>query len=259
MNRIGSFCLIRNEAKFIKAHLKSWLPHLSQMVFYDGNSTDGTLDIIKDAMTREYGHKIKLREDKDPINLTDSYISLSNSAMWDVDCDMAVFLHPDMFYNGGGKELPKDCAAASINIRSFAGEPDGNIYEIKGRGTKWKNIYRLRNPDIGAHYFGAYGAHNEDTYFSEITGESHEHYGQAFERYPYEVADSGIEVLHYSDVRPYSRRLERMTRCLINQGYSPEKAAQIAPNHPRVSLKDGAGFSFSHVETPVFLGDICEG
>jgi len=254
---LGSFCLIKNEGLFIKAHLESWLPHLEQAVFYDGNSTDGTLEIIKEAQRGEFGDRIKLVENKDPKNLTDDYTRLSNEAMWALDTDLAMFCHADMFILKPGI-LPEDTIAATIDIRSFAGNPHETMYEIKGRGTKWKNIYRLRNPDLGAHYFGTYGAQNEDTYFSEITGNQHEHYGQAFDQYPYPVYNSGIQVAHYSDVRPYARRLDRMVKCLINQGKTKEQAEKIAPMHPRVSLKDGGGFTFVPVETPVFLGEKLE-
>lgn len=257
MKGLGSFCLIKNEKTFIKAHLDSWLPHLQQMVFWDGNSTDGTLEIIKEAQKGEFGYKIKLREDKDPINLTNNYVELSNGAMWDVDCDLAMFLHPDMFL-GSKKinEFSEGSIASNTHMKSYAGEPNGTIFEIKGRGQKWKNIYRLRNPDLGAHYFGAYGAQNEDTYFSEITGSAHVHHGQDFHKYPYPVTDSGIEILHYSDVRPLTRRIDRMVKCLVNQGYSKEQAEKMAPNHPRVSFNNGMGFEFKAVETPVFLGGI---
>lgn len=260
MKNLGSFCLIKNESLFIKAHLESWLPHIGQMVFYDGGSTDGTLEAIKEAQRGEFGNKIKIFENKDPKDLTDDYVKLSNEAMWAVDKDLAIFLHPDMFLAQPKKDvvIHKGTIAATCNMRSFAGEPNGPIYEIEGRGTKWKNIYRLRNPDLGAHYFGSYGAHNEDTYFSEITGTDHDHYGQDFSLYPYAVHHTGIEILHYSDVRPYARRIDRMEKCLINQGNSPKKAKEIAPKHPRVSFKDGMGFKFTPIETPVFLGERME-
>jgi hypothetical protein len=250
---LGSFCLIKNEATFIKAHLKSWLPHLEQMVFFDGDSTDGTLEAIKDAQRGEFGARIKLYEHKDPTDLTEDYQRLSNEAMWALDTDLAIFLHPDMFYMGGKPHLPEGTIAATTSLRSYAGNPGDVLYEISGRGQRWKNIYRLRNPDLGAHYFGTYGAHNEDTYFSEITGDKHEHFGEDFARYPYQVVDSGLLVAHYSDVRTPARRFDRMVKCLINQGKTPEAARVIAPQHPRVSLRSGNGFTFTPVEPPVVL------
>jgi len=250
---VGSFCLIKNEKIWIREHLRSWLPILDQMVFYDGGSTDGTLEILEDTKARhELGHKLKIVKGKDPINLQDDYTRLSNECMWALDTDMAMFVHPDMLYESGKIDLPRGCVAATMDIKSYAGNPDGNIFEIVGRGTKWKNIYRLRNPDLGAHYYGHYGAWNEDTYFSEITGNEHRFYDNNFELYPYHVDNSGLVVRHYSDVRPYERRLDRMVKCLLNQGVK-ENVEEIAKNHPRVTLKSGNGFDFKLVVIPDFL------
>jgi len=242
--KIGSFCLIKNEINFIESHVKSWVHYLDNMVFFDGNSTDGTLEVLrKYAISNP---KILLFEDMDVKDLDKDYTRLSNEAMWACPCDMAMFLHPDMFpVNGEAlRAIPDDCIAASVGMESYAGEPKGEIFKITGRGTSWKNIYRLRNPNLGAHYFGAYGAKNEDTYFSEITGDEHKYHGQDFSRYPYPILKTDLLVKHYSDVRPYARRLDRMVKCLVNQGYSMEEATKLAPQHPRVSLKDGNGFKF---------------
>lgn len=245
---IGSSTIIKNEEQFIKSHVEAWLPYLDFMLFYDGGSTDGTLEILRRFAVSTI--KVKVVEDKDPRNLAEDYTRISNECLRANPCDMVIFLHPDMLpINGEAlRTIPDDAIAASMDMRSFAGEPDGDIYEIQGRGQKWKNIYRLRNPDLGAHYFGAYGAQNEDTYFSEITGNAHEHYGQDMARYPYPVFDTGLIVNHYSDVRPYARRLDRMIKCLVNQGLDQSEAERIAPNHPRVSLKDGQGFQFIKTE-----------
>ena len=250
---IGSFCLIKNEIQFIKAHIDAWIRHLDCMVFFDGNSTDGTLEILR-VYARKYS-KIILVENKDPKDLTADYVRLSDEAMRSCTSDLVIFLHPDFFPENPKalKTLPADMIAGTFNIRSFAGEPGGPIYEILGRGTRWKDIYRLHNPDLGAHYYGYYGAQNEDVYFSEITGNAHEHYGQDFSKYPYPVFDSTLVINHYSDVRPYARRLERMERCLINQGHSPDVAKVMAPKHPRVSLIAGQDFRFIEVKTPSFM------
>lgn len=249
---IGSFCLIKNEGLWIKEHLRSWLPILDSMSFFDGGSTDGTLEAIEEAQKGPYGAKVKLFKDKDPIDLQEDYQRLSNECMRSLDTDMAMFLHPDMMYDYGCFDLPKGCISATIGVESYAGNPDGDIYKILGRGDRWKNIYRLRNPDLGAHYFGHYGAWNEDTYFSEITGDSHEFHGSNFNAYPYPVHNTGLVVRHYSDVRPYERRLDRMIKCLLNQG-NKEDIINKAKNHPRVSLVSGQGFSFERVAKPKFL------
>lgn len=251
---IGSFTLIKNEAPWIAGHLTAWIPVLSEMVFFDGNSTDGTLEIILDFVhNHPQGYKIKLYTDKDPENLKEDYVRLFNECLGSVESDLAFFLHPDMIPARVPKNFDhlKDCVAASVRIRSFAGEPDVSLYEIKGRGEHWKSIYRRHSPNLGAHYHGHYGAANEDVYFSAITGSRHDHYGENFSRYPYEVVDSGIEVLHFSDVRNYARRFDRMVKCLENQGVALGEIPNIARDHPRVSLKDGHGFTFTPAEWPI--------
>jgi glycosyltransferase involved in cell wall biosynthesis len=251
---IGTFMLVKNENHWIAAHILRILPFVDEMVFFDGNSTDGTLEIIEAIQQNEkQGYKIKLSTDKDPKDLQDDYVRLFDQAMWSLSTDLAWFLHPDMYLQNPEQILKirnSDAVAMSCKMRSFAGEPNGPLLEIKGRGEAWKNIYRLRNPDLGAHYFGHYGAHNEDIYFSEITGDQHEHFGSQFNLYPYAVADSGLEVLHYSDVRNYARRYSRMVACLENQGHSKQMAISIADVHPRVTLKSGDGFDFLAAEYP---------
>ena len=250
---IGSFTIVRNEIQFIKAHIDAWIKHLDCMVFFDGVSSDGTLEILR-TYAKE-NPKIILVENKDPINLQSDYERISNEALRSCTADLVMFLHPDFFPENPEalKTLPDDMIAGTFNVRSFAGNPGETLYEILGRGTRWKDIYRLHNPDLGAHYHGHYGAQNEDIYFSEITGNAHEHYGQDFDKYPYPVFDSPLVINHYSDVRPYARRLERMQRCLINQGHSPDVAKVMAPKHPRVSLIAGRDFRFIEVKTPLFL------
>jgi hypothetical protein len=241
---VGTFMLIKDERPWIGAHLENLLPHIDQAVFYDGNSQDGTPEIIS-----RYP-KATLRRGMDPKDLKDDYVALFNSALRELNTDFAAFIHPDMYVeNPEAFRTMPDAQALSCRIISYAGEPGGQLYRIDGRGEAWKNIYRI-NPDLGHHYFGHYGAQNEDVYFSEITGDEHLHHGSDFKQYPYEVKDSGIIIHHFSDVRTYERRLSRMFRCLVNQGYSPEEAVRLAPTHPRVSLKDGMGFTFVKADYP---------
>lgn len=251
---IGTFTLIKNEAPWIAAHLLRILPFVDRCVLFDGNSTDGTLEIIKAIRAEnKHGHKIKLFEDRDPKDLEGDYVRLFNECLRSVDSDLAYFAHPDFYVVNPQRFLDirdSGAVALSTRMRSFAGNPGGPLLEIKGRGESWKNIYRLRNPDLGAHYAGFYGAPEEDIYFSAITGDEHIHHGTNFAAYPYEVEDSGIEVFHYSDVRTPKRRHERMVKCLINQGLTVEAAERAALEHPRVTLKDGYGFRFEPAEYP---------
>lgn len=253
---IGVFQLVKNEARWVGPWLMRIIPFVDDVVIFDGNSTDGTLEII-DEIKRKYpeGDKVRVFPDKDtPVLKDDKYTKFFNSAMWELKTDLAWFLHPDMYVVNPEQILKikdMDSIAMFQKMRSFAGEPDGKLLEIvAGRGQAWKNIYRLRNPDLGAHYHGLYGAANEDVYFSDITGDSHYHYGTEFSKYPYVVNESGLEVLHFSDVRPYARRYDRMKTCLLNQGYSELRAEEIAKQHPRVTLKSDMGFKFEESDYP---------
>ena len=259
METIGSFIIIKNEAHWIRAHLNCWLPYLDEMVFLDGNSSDGTLEILKSFQKHdEYGTKILIVEDRDPKDLQDDYVRIFNEALRALKTDLAIFLHPDMISNNPQVlrefvDQSEGAISAFSRMRSFAGDPGEPALEIvKGRSDRWKNIYRLNNPDLGAHYHGWYGADNEDVYFKEITGASHNTYARYFDRYPYEVLDSRLEILHFSDVRTYQRRYERMKKSLLNQNVREDFAEETAREHPRVTLKpnpsitlsDGEGFTF---------------
>lgn len=255
---IGTYTLCLNEAFFMGPHLESWLPHVDQMVLFDGGSTDGTIEIVRHFQKHHRsGDKIKFFEGKNPADLKDDYVRVFNECIHSLDTDLVVFAHIDMILSDPGnlRAMPQDTIAGSIRMVSYAGDPEGPWYEISGRASAWKNIARL-NPDLGLHYHGWYGAQNEDTYFSAITGDSHEHHGEAFDQYPYHVADSGAIVRHFSDVRPYARRLDRMRKCLLNQGYAPESVDALAKSHPRVTLQKGNGFEFHPV--PVLETEIKE-
>lgn len=249
---IGSFVLIKNEAEWIGGHLANLLPHLDEMVFFDGNSTDGTIEIIRAFQNNhKHGHKIFLYLGMDPANLEGDYVRIFNNCLHSLRTDLAIFIHPDMIVENPDalRNIKGDYPAYSCRMTSYAGEPDGRLYRINGRGEAWKNIYRLK-PDLGAHYHGYYGAANEDVYFSEITGDEHKHHGSDFRKYPYTVGDSMVSIHHFSDVRSYVRRLGRMKSCLKNQGYSTADIERLAPTHPRVNLKDGMGFTFTECQYP---------
>lgn len=250
---IGTFTLIKNENDFIRDHIGNVSPYLDHMVFFDGNSTDGTLGILR-YFTSRFRKNMTLVEEKDPLNLEDDYVRLFNECMRTLKTDWAWFLHPDMYVENP-ELIPKagECegVAQSVKMFSYAGEPGGKLYRIEeGRSNSWKNIYRLNNPDLGAHYHGWYGSASEDVYFSAITGKEHNHHSSDYKHYSYDVDDSGLIVHHFSDVRTYDRRLSRMIKCLVNQGYDKEQAKGKALIHPRVTLKNGDGFKFVECKDP---------
>lgn len=248
---IGSFTLVKNEMAWIKGHIENVAPYLDEMVFFDGDSTDGTIEYLFKAKNK-YPH-IKVFERMDPKDLRDDYQDIFDKCLQSLGTDWAVFLHPDMWIENPAQfQAVRRITGQAMSMRmmSYAGEPGGQLYRIKyGRAHEWKNIYRLRNPDLGAHYNGWYGAANEDVFFSKITGNAHAFYGPDFGRYPYEVIESGIKCHHFSDVRSYERRKGRMVTCLMNQGCDQKRAEELAVIHPRVTL----------VPTPEFKLTPCEG
>lgn len=254
--KLGGYSLIKNESQWIGPHLMAWLPSLGQIVLADGNSTDGTLETIRLIRDRHpFGQKITLIENCDPKDLQDDYVRVQNLCLRSLKTEFATFLHPDFFPISGAETLDEklgDGLAYTHGMKSYAGEPgESYVYEIlDGRAKRWKNIMRLRNPDLGLHYFGHYGAHNEDMYFKEITGDHHEFLGTNFQHYPFKVEDSGLAIAHFSDVRAHERRLGRMVSCLVNQGHSKEEAVRRAPDHPRVNFDSRDGFVFNKTEYP---------
>lgn len=254
---VGTFTIVKNEAAFIGPHIEQLLPFVDKMSFYDGNSTDGTLEIIKDFIRKDYnGHKIILRENKDPKDLKDDYVKLFDECLHELDTEWALYLHPDMWAINpvsikdiGFYKEHKESQALTTRIHSYAGDPGKQVYKFtSGRQNTWKNIFRLKNPDMDAHYVGHYGAAEEDVYFKSITGDEYRYYKHHYHLYPYKVTDSWLEVMHFSDIRPYERRLQRMKSCMEHQGYTKEQIEKIAPNHPRVSLREGFDFKLAKIE-----------
>ena len=245
---IGSYILIKNEKQWIGPHIMAWLPYLDELVFYDGNSTDGTIeDIVSVMKYHPLGGKIRLFWNKDPQDLAGDYTRLFNDCLHELNTDFAFFLHPDMFPISGQENLQnlKPNHAFFTHMKSYAGDNMDDVSLIvSGRMEPWKNIMRLNNPDLGLHYHGAYGAADEDMYFSAITGSEYKTYKQHMDLYPYGVYDSGVHIAHFSDVRPYERRLGRMVSCLKNQGYPEDILIDLAKTHSRVTLQDNAEFKF---------------
>lgn len=238
MLKVGAATLIKNEAHWVGFSVMAAKDIVYEFVYFDGNSTDGTPELLS-YIANKYGINIKVYKDKDPKDLRDDYVRLFNECINELRTDYVWFLHPDqIIVDGPGPNWKMGPLAFTVNMRSFAGYPQGDIYElIQGRGKMWKNIMRK---DFGLHYFGHYGSQEEDMYFEEITGDEHVLH-EDFTRYPYEIADSGIFVHHYSDVRPYSRRLGRMVECMSNQAkdltVTREVLVEAAKKHPRVSFK----------------------
>lgn len=242
---------VLNEAQFIGYSIMSVWNYVEEFVYaVSPKSNDGTIDILR-HIAKKYG-KVRLllqsKYDFDPHDM-EAYNASFNDCIAQSRCDAVWFMHPDMIVTKWN-EPSDDSLAWWTNITSYAGDMDTVI--TKGRCTQWKNIHRNK---LGLHYFGGYGSQNEDFYHSDITFKTHKHYGSEFSKYPYQVTNSGIEVNHYCECKPYKRRLEKMKLCLKTLGFKEDAIDDVAPHHPRVSLEPSSErfgiFEFASSDKPL--------
>lgn len=252
--KIAVICPVKNEAQFIGFSIMAVWPFVEEFVYAVApTSNDGTVDILR-HIAKRYG-KVRLllqsKYDFDPHD-TAAYNASFNDCIDQTRCDAVWFLHPDMIVTNPEVITGEwdDSLAWWTNLTSYA--KDMNTVITKGRGSRWKNIHRTK---FGIHYFGGYGSQNEDFYHSAITGTSHRHFGDDFLKYPYQVSNSGINVNHYCEVKPYARRLEKMKLCLKTQGVPDEALEEMAEQHPRVTLEQSSDrfghFEFEQSEDPI--------
>jgi len=238
-NTISILTPVKNEAQFIGYGVMSVLDYVDEIVYADGNSTDGTLEILQHIKKR-YDHKdkIKLCINKDCRNLQKDYERLFNFLLGKCKSDYVWFLHPDMLVTNPHeiREGLNDGLRYGINVRSVAGE-HYNREIVSGRGGTWNNIYRN---DYGIHYAGYYGSADEDFYFRDITGSSHDPYDIIYPK-PYVSRLTDIEVYHFCECKPYERRYEKMCKILrtVFPHLKEEDVVKNAKVHPRVTLKNG--------------------
>jgi glycosyltransferase involved in cell wall biosynthesis len=244
--KIGTFIILKNESEYLGYHIMSLLDNVDEMIFADGNSTDGSLEIL-DYIKRKYDKddKIKLFLNKDCKNLQEDYVTLFNWTLKQVKSDFVWFIHPDMICSNPEQiktAIKSNAVRYFVNMDSIAGEKR-DLHIVSGRSKKWATIYRN---DFGLHYYGNYGTTEEDCYFRDFTGDMHEFY-TLIKFLPYRIEESGINLIHYCDCKPYERRYERMLSCLknINPNKDIKELAKIAESHPRVTLRDGDEFKFS--------------
>lgn len=263
--KISVFSPVKNEVDFIGYSVMSVLPYVHEIIYGVAPSDDGTVELLNHLKANhDTEGKLKIfaggpgepNWDFDPLDMkayNDSYNFLieqaTGEAVW--------FLHPDMIVTNPeqiGKQEDVNLSALAwwTNISSFARDQKTEI--VAGRTKRWKNIHMK---DYGLHYFGGYGSQNEDMYFREITGDAYRHHGDEFQEYPFEVADSGINVNHYCELKSYKRRLEKMVRCLKTlYPNTPDQHIQdMAAQHPRVTLEASSlrfgTFRFAPSQKPI--------
>ena len=237
--KISVVCPVKNEVDFIGYSIMAAAPIVHEFIYtVASKSDDGTIDLLKHLEGKLGPEKIRVcvseKYDFDPLNLVD-YNRAFNDGIAMMTGEAAWFLHPDMIVTHWDPHLLKEGPLAWFtHVTSFA--KDFETVILKGRTNRWKNIHVNK---FGLHYYGGYGSQNEDFYHSDITGRSYKHYGDEFSKYAFEVADSGIHLNHYCELKGYKRRLEKMKLCLKTQHptFSDEVIEELAAQHPRVTLE----------------------
>lgn len=259
--RIAAISPVLNEVDFIGYSIMAALSGIDSFHYgIDGKSSDGTFELVKSlSETAGKGKVFWYRGPDFNIDVMDmkQYNRAFNvliAAALTTNPDAIMFLHPDMIITNPEviNPLPSDPIAWFTHMRSFSGDLQTEI--TKGRATKWKNIHC---PRFGLEYFGGYGSQNEDFYHRDITGKSYKHYGTEFSRYPFRVADSGIKINHYCELKNYARRLEKMELCMKTLFPNVPDAGikEMSAQHPRVTLekssKQFGEFEFSQSTEPI--------
>lgn len=248
---------VKNEVQFIGYSVMSVLPYIHEIIYNVAKGTDdGTIEILEHIKNKyDVDSKIKWFYGDD-FNVHDmsAYNKAFNDCIERSTGEAVWFLHPDMIVtNPEAIPLVKNGPTAWwTNLTSYARDFETVI--SNGRAIRWKNIHVKT---LGLHYFGGYGSQNEDFYHRYITGNYHDHYGENFRQYPFDVRDSGINVNHYCELKPYKRRREKMENCLKTLlPEATEKSIQeIASVHPRVTLESSTDmfgmFSFEKSKSSV--------
>lgn len=253
--RITSIAPVLNESPWVAYSILAALPYIHEFVYaLDEKSNDGTRDLLF-HVKQKYAHEKLVILDHPTFHPHDmkAYNAAFNRCIEKATGDAVIFLHPDMIVTDGPKDgLTAGPMAWWTEMTSYAG--DFGTVITKGRCTKWKNIHAKR---MGLHYSGGYGSQNEDFYHSDITGKSYKHYGSEFSKYPFLVANSGIKINHYCELKDYARRLEKMMLCLktLYPTFSEEKIHELAVQHPRVTLEQSSNqfgnFEFTGSQEPI--------
>ena len=251
--KVTAIAPVLNECPWIGFSILSALPYVHEFVYtLDEKSDDGTRELLFHVKDKYAGDKLRILNHPTfhPHDMV-AYNEAFNRCIRESTGDAIFFYHPDMLVTRW-TDLKEGPLAWWTNITSYAG--DFSTVITKGRADKWKNIHANK---MGLTYFGAYGSQNEDMYHLEITGKSHRHYGEDFNRYPYDVKDSGISINHYCELKSYKRRLEKMKLCLktLAPFASDDVIDESAIQHPRVTLEPSSQrfgtFEFQQTTNPI--------
>ncbi len=254
--RLSAIAPVLNEVDFIGYSILSCLEDMHEFIYaLDGKSEDGTRELLWHIKDKYAHEKLIILETPtfDP-HETAAYNDAFDRCLEKARGEAVMFYHPDQIILNPEKirDLRRGPLAWTTNMISYAGDFQTQI--TKGRAQKWKNIHAK---EFGLVYRGAYGSQNEDFYHTEITGGAFDHFGMEFLKYPYEVAESHLNVNHYCECKSYARRLEKMKICLKTQNpkSDPDWLETMAAHHPRVTLEPSepmfGEFEFTKTQDPI--------
>jgi glycosyltransferase involved in cell wall biosynthesis len=247
---------VLNEVDFIGFSIMAVLDHVHEIIYtLDEKSDDGTRELlvyIKDKYARD---KLRIL-DHPTFNVHDmpAYNEAYNRCIRESTGDAVFFLHPDMLVTNPEvlSQIKPGPLAWISNLVCYAGNFHTKI--TTGRAYQWKNLYAKK---FGIHYYGGYGSEEEDFYFKDITGKAYKHHNGNWNAYPYQVADIGLKVNHYCELKNYKRRLEKMKLCLktLFPKWEDAHIAEMAAQHPRVTLEPTTNlfgnFAFEKTDEPL--------
>lgn len=224
----------------------AFYPYVDRFVWADGNSTDGTIELLKYIKDKyDKDNKIVLYENMDCNVYDQTYVDLFNFLLKECKTDIIGYIHPDMIpCNPEILENAFDDGALrwKATLLSFTEDKEHIWVGNTGRSEKWI-IFNVN--DFGIHYYGYYGDVDEDIYYSDITGDEHILPCLKGDKLPYKVLDSKLILYHYCDAKPYERRYEKMLSVMKNhkqfRKVEPKDRTieEEAKAHPRVNCQNG--------------------
>jgi glycosyltransferase involved in cell wall biosynthesis len=253
--KISAFSFCGNEVSYIGYSTMSLLPYVDEVIWADGNSNDGTLDLIKHIQTQyDPEKKVKLFEGFLFENYREDYDEKFNWLLKRCSGDWVIFNHADMVWLDPWKIRPLLEAiheddfiwGLRVNFRSFIND---RWHCMEENDYTWPLIYKNAH---GLHHRGAYGTPYEDFYFED--GLRHDIRSSRRDSEEIRIFHSSIWMHHYRSCKPEWQRLDKMVKQF--KATFPEKSleecTQLAKQHPYIDQRKLRTWSYNGPQPRVF-------